>query len=324
MNSSLFFDFTVKKEKNQILVKREFAAPLELVWAAWTEPDLLDLWWAPRPYHTETQELILQDGGYWYYRMVSPEGTFDHCLFRYQKVEPLKSFSGLNGFCDENKNVNTEMPQMEWTSFFQEEGENTLVQVTISFNDLSEIETIIQMGFKEGFTMALDNLDEYIKAQFYLRKVKKPNNKPRVSYYLNFPGNTEEAMNFFKEVFQTEFIGGIQRFEDIPQIANHPPMPEKVKKMVLHVELPMLGNHILMATDAPEEMGFKMTSGNNMHINLEPSSKEETTRIFNALSDGGNVTQPLHEMEFGGYWGGYYGSLTDRYGVNWMLTYNND
>jgi PhnB protein len=176
------------------------------------------------------------------------------------------------------------------------------------------------MGFKEGFTIGLENLDQYIAAQFYLRKQKKPNNQPRVSTYVNFPGNTEEAFHFYRSVFQTEFVGGIQRFNDVPADPSQPPMPENLKKMVLHVELPLLGNHILMGTDAPKEMGFTVTKGNNMHINLEPDTRAEADRIFNALSEGGVVEMPLQDM----FWGAYFGSFADKFGINWMVNCRSD
>jgi PhnB protein len=134
--------------------------------------------------------------------------------------------------------------------------------------------------------------------------------------YLNFPGNTEEAFNFYKSVFGTEFRGnGMQRFGDIPPEAGHPPVSDEVKKMILHVELPIVGGHILMATDAPKEMGFTLVEGNNMHICVQPETKAETKKLFEALSKGGTVTMPLADMFFGSY----FGSFTDKYGINWMF-----
>ncbi len=94
-------------------------------------------------------------------------------------------------------------------------------------------------------------------------------------------------------------------------------MPENVKKMVLHVELPLLGGHILMATDAPKEFGFTVTPGNNMHINLEPESREEAKRLFDELSEGGKIEMPIQDM----FWGAYFGSFQDQYGINWMINY---
>ena len=137
-----------------------------------------------------------------------------------------------------------------------------------------------------------------------------------INIYLNFPGNTEEAFNFYKSVFRSEFSGkGIQRFGDIPDEPGNPPVMDSVKKMVLHVELPILGGHVLMATDAPKEMGFTLSPGNTMHICLEPETRKETKRLFDALSGGGNITMPLEDMFFGAY----FGSCTDKFGINWMF-----
>jgi PhnB protein len=173
------------------------------------------------------------------------------------------------------------------------------------------------MGFREGLAMALTNLDQYIETQFKLRKELKTDNTPRVCSYLNFPGNTEEAFRFYQSVFRTEFNGGIQRFGDIPAEAGHPPVAETIKNMVLHVELPITGNHILMGTDAPKEMGFTLIQGNNMHISIEPGTREEAKRIFDELSAGGNITMPLQDMFFGAY----FGEFTDKYGINWMINF---
>jgi len=81
------------------------------------------------------------------------------------------------------------------------------------------------------------------------------------------------------------------------------------------VELPILGGHVLMATDAPESLGFKVELGNHMHISMEPDTRAETKRLFDALSAGGKVTMELQDM----FWGAYYGSFTDKYGINWMV-----
>jgi len=137
-----------------------------------------------------------------------------------------------------------------------------------------------------------------------------------VNIYLNFPGNTEEAFLFYKSVFGTEFYGeGIMRFNDVPPSDDMPPMPDGVENMVMHVGLPILGGHLLMGSDAPKEMGFKVTTGNNVYINLQPDTREETRKLFNALSEGGKVEQELQDM----FWGDYYGACTDKFGVMWMF-----
>jgi len=106
----------------------------------------------------------------------------------------------------------------------------------------------------------------------------------KVSTYLNFPRNTEEVFNFYKSIFGGEFTGGIMRFSDVPPSVTMPPLPEEDNKLVMHIALPILGGHVLMGTDAPESMGFKVNYGNNVYINLEPDTREDTKRLFLALS----------------------------------------
>jgi PhnB protein len=138
----------------------------------------------------------------------------------------------------------------------------------------------------------------------------------RVSTYLNFSRNTEEAFTFYKSVFGGEFSsGGIARFGDIPPSEGAPSIPDEDKKLVMHIELPIVGGHMLMGTDAPESMGFKVNFGNNVHINIEPDTRAETKKLFDALSAGGTITMELQVM----FWGAYYGSCTDKFGVHWMF-----
>jgi PhnB protein len=137
----------------------------------------------------------------------------------------------------------------------------------------------------------------------------------RVSTYLNFPRNTEDAFVFYKSVFKTEYVGHIARFGDVPASPSCPPAAEADKNLIMHIALPTLGDHILMGTDAPESMGFKCTPGNNVYINLEPDTREEADRLFTALSAGGKVEMPIQDM----FWGAYFGSLTDKFGIQWMI-----
>jgi len=137
----------------------------------------------------------------------------------------------------------------------------------------------------------------------------------RVSTYLNFPRTTDAAFEFYRSVFRTEYLGPIARFRDMPPDPGQPPLPDEDSNLVMHVELPILGGHVLMGTDASESMGFSVTPGNNVYINLEPDTRQETDRLFAALATGGTVEMPLQEM----FWGGYFGSLTDRFGIRWMV-----
>jgi uncharacterized glyoxalase superfamily protein PhnB/uncharacterized protein YndB with AHSA1/START domain len=314
MKSTLLFDFTVDKENKTVNVKREFDADLELVWEAWTNPEILDLWWAPKPWKSKTKIMDFKVGGRRFYAMVSPEGQEHWSVQKFTSINPKTNFKMSSAFAD--KDENPDLPGSDWDLNFSEQNGTTTVSITIKNESLARMEKMIEMGFQGGFTMALSNLDQYIEAKFKLRQEMKTNNKARVCTYLNFPGNTEEAFLFYKSVFKTEFSGkGLQRFGDIPAEAGHPTVPDAIKKMVLHVELPILGGHILMATDAPKEMGMTLTQGNNMHICLEPETKAETKKLFDALSKGGNIVMPLADMFFGAY----FGECTDRFGINWMF-----
>lgn len=136
-----------------------------------------------------------------------------------------------------------------------------------------------------------------------------------VSTYLNFPGTTEEAFNFYKSVFGGEFEGqGIMRMGDAPADPSRP-LREEDKNLVMHVSLPILGGHRIMGTDATESIGFKVVMGNNVYINLMPDTRAETDRLFTALSEGGKIEMELKEM----FWGDYYGACTDKFGVQWMF-----
>lgn len=137
----------------------------------------------------------------------------------------------------------------------------------------------------------------------------------RVSTYLNFPRQTEEAFNFYKGVFGGDFVDGVHRFSEVPPQEGQPPIAEADKNLVMHVVLPILGGHMLMGTDAPESMGFQVKFGNNVYINLEPDTRAETKKLFDALSAGGKVEMELQVM----FWGDYFGSCTDKYGVQWMF-----
>lgn len=163
MKTALQFEFSVDKGNKTILVSREFDANLGLVWDAWTKAELLDQWWAPKPYRVETKLLDFTEGGTWLYSMISPTNERHWSRADFQKIETRKSFSSLDAFCDENGNRNPQMSTSVWTNHFSEADETTVVDVSIVFDRLSDLEQMIQMGFKEGFTMCLGNLDELLE-----------------------------------------------------------------------------------------------------------------------------------------------------------------
>ncbi len=137
----------------------------------------------------------------------------------------------------------------------------------------------------------------------------------RTSTYLNFDRSTEAAFTFYKSVFGTEFVNGIMRHRDVPVPDGQQGPSDEDLDLVINVQLPILGGHVLMGTDAPESMGFTLNQGNNVYICLEPDTRAEADTLFAALAEGGTAKMPLQEM----FWGDYFGSLVDRFGVQWMI-----
>jgi PhnB protein len=137
----------------------------------------------------------------------------------------------------------------------------------------------------------------------------------KTSTYLNFPRNTEKAFKFYQSVFGGEFVGGMHRMSEVPVVEGQPALADEDRNLIMHVALPILGGHMLMGTDAPESIGFKVNFGNNVYINLEPDTRAQTTELFKKLSEGGKIEMDLQEM----FWSDFFGSCTDKFGVNWMF-----
>jgi len=137
----------------------------------------------------------------------------------------------------------------------------------------------------------------------------------RVSTYLNFANQTEEAFNFYRSVFGTEFVGETARMGDAPPQEGQPELSDANKNLIMHIQLPIVSDHMLHGTDAPESMGFTVDQGNNVYIMLELDSRKDADRYFAALSEGSNIEMPLEAQ----FWGDYFGSLVDKFGVRWMF-----
>jgi PhnB protein len=134
----------------------------------------------------------------------------------------------------------------------------------------------------------------------------------RVNTYLNFPGQSEEAFNYYASVFNSE-VTGLMRFGDA---SDMPPMSDEDREKVLHVELAILNGHVLMATDMLASMGQNVRVGNNTTISLEVDSRDEADRLYEALSAGGDEGSGMQEMFFG-----YWGSCLDRFNIRWMINF---
>ncbi|MEX2335655.1 MAG: SRPBCC domain-containing protein [Fulvivirga sp.] len=165
MKNDLLMDFVVDKQSNTVKVKREFAATNDKVWAAWTESGLLDQWWAPKPWKSRTKTMDFNEGGQRLYAMVGPEGEEHWALADFTSITPKSNYKFLDAFCDSEGNINDDLPRSEWDVSFSGSGGSTVVDIEIKHEKLSDLEKIIEMGFKEGFMMALDNLDELLEAK---------------------------------------------------------------------------------------------------------------------------------------------------------------
>ena len=160
MKTSLLFDFSIDKENKKINVKREFDAQKDLVWAAWTQPALLDQWWAPKPFASRTKVMDFTVGGKRFYAMVSPEGAERWILQKYTSITPKTNFKYLNAFADENQNP--ELPGSDWDFNFTDENGKTTVHVSIYNESLERLERMVAIGFKEGTEGQFANLEELL------------------------------------------------------------------------------------------------------------------------------------------------------------------
>jgi len=163
MSSNLLFDFTVDKRANTVFVNRAFAADRSLVWDAFTKQEILDQWWGPKPWTSQTKFMDFKVGGRRFYAMVSPEGQEHWSIQEYTSISPKTNFKLKSAFTDKDENINEEMPGSEWDLNFTDAEGITTVRISIREKNLASLEQIIKMGFKEGFTMILNYLETLLK-----------------------------------------------------------------------------------------------------------------------------------------------------------------
>jgi uncharacterized protein YndB with AHSA1/START domain len=160
--NNLLFDFTVDKATNTVLVNREFAAELPLVWDAFTKQEILDQWWAPLPWVSRTKSMDFKVGGQRFYAMVSPEGQEHYSIEHYTAINPKTYVQWASYFADKDENINTEFPSSNWELNFTEQEGTTRVSIIIKHDKLADLEMHLNMGFKEGFTMTLNELENLL------------------------------------------------------------------------------------------------------------------------------------------------------------------
>jgi uncharacterized protein YndB with AHSA1/START domain len=160
VENSLLFDFTVDKAAKMVYITREFDADLSLVWDAFTKPEILDQWWAPKPWSSKTKVMNFEVGGRRFYAMVSPEGMERWAVQKYTSIDPKTNFKFQNAFADENENP--ELPGSDWDLNFIEQNDTTKVSINIYNESLARMEKMIEMGFKEGMSMTLKSLEELL------------------------------------------------------------------------------------------------------------------------------------------------------------------
>ena len=166
MNKNLLLNFSVDKENKKIKVEREFEAPVADVWAAWTQRELLDDWWAPKPWKARTKSMDFKNGGAWLYAMVGPDGSEHWARADFSNITLFKSYEATDAFCDQDGNINKALPSARWINKFNEGGHSTTVSIEIGYDKLEDLEQYIEMGFKEGFTAALVNLDDIFAKRY--------------------------------------------------------------------------------------------------------------------------------------------------------------
>ncbi|GAB3985872.1 SRPBCC family protein [Spirosoma daeguense] len=153
-------DFTIDKTTKTVTFSREFNANLSLVWDTYTKPELLDQWWAPRPWASKTKVMNFEVGGRRFYAMVSPEGEERWAIQQYTSISPKTNFKLLNAFAD--KDENPELPGSEWDLTFSEQNGKTTVRIGIYNESLVRLEKMLEMSFKEGTAMTMNNLEELL------------------------------------------------------------------------------------------------------------------------------------------------------------------
>jgi uncharacterized protein YndB with AHSA1/START domain len=164
MTSKLQFEFLVNKEKNTLTLRREFAASRQLVWDCYTKSELLNQWFAPKPFTTRTKSMDFQPGGHWHYAMIDPANGAEYWGWtEYVTISPIDYYTSIDAFSNEAGDINTELPRANWVVSFSEKGENAVVETVVTYASLADLETTLNMGMEEGMMSTLARLDELLE-----------------------------------------------------------------------------------------------------------------------------------------------------------------
>ena len=162
MKHNLQFDFIADKVNHTLTLKREFLADRQLVWNCYTQSDLLDQWFAPKPLTTKTKSMDFRAGGHWHYALVEPNGTEYWGLTDYIMIQPIDYYTSLDAFANAEGEINEDLPRAEWQVTFTDKGENVLVETVVTYKSLADLESVIQMGMEQGMLSTLEKLDELL------------------------------------------------------------------------------------------------------------------------------------------------------------------
>lgn len=162
MNSNLQFDFLADKENNTLTIRREFAAHRQLVWDCYTKAELLNQWFAPKPFSTKTKSMDFREGGHWHYAMIDPDGNEHWGWTEYTSINPIDGYTTHDAFSNEAGEINTALPRDNWVVTFTDKGGHTVVEKVVTYASLTDLETVLNMGMEEGMKSTLEKLDELL------------------------------------------------------------------------------------------------------------------------------------------------------------------
>jgi len=158
----LQFYFLVNKDNNTLTIRTEFTAERQLVWDCYTKKELLDQWFAPKPLRTKTKSMDFRNGGHWHYAMIDQDGNEYWGYTEYTKINPIDTYETVDAFCNEAGEINNDLPKAKWLVTFTDKAENSVVETTVFYTSLNDLETVVNMGMQEGMISTLEKLDELL------------------------------------------------------------------------------------------------------------------------------------------------------------------